>query len=412
MADRYRSDDYEWDEERRQYRGQREGTGYNGGERYPGGYEGARSGRYDDERYRDRETAPGGRYGQGQSFSRYGQQGWERQQQPDQYSRPNEWSRRLNEGEWQRQQQWELEGGPSADWMPEERRGRERYGQQGRYGQQPGQGSQGGPYGMEYPESGYQSPGGYGQMYRGEMGQYSGQSRESMYGRGQYSGRGPKGYMRSDDRIREDVCERLTQAWEVDAEDIEVKVKDGAVTLTGTVMDRYQKRLAEDAVDSVPGVRDVNNQLRAGLGGMEREGQMATSGGGQYRSGGMSGSTRSGSSTRSGTGSRSTSSRSTTGSASGRGSTSSRSSSTTGSGSSRSSSARSTTPGARSGSTAARGSTAGRTSTAGRSSTSGAGMGASASSSRPSSTSSTRPSTPSPMESKPQSQDPFQPESR
>ena len=44
-----------------------------------------------------------------------------------------------------------------------------------------------------------------------------------------------RGYQRSDDRIREDVCERLTQHPEINAEEIEIQVKGGEVTLTGTV---------------------------------------------------------------------------------------------------------------------------------------------------------------------------------
>jgi osmotically-inducible protein OsmY len=79
---------------------------------------------------------------------------------------------------------------------------------------------------------------------------------------GQFAGRGPKGYKRSDERIREDVCEALTRHGDVDASEIEVKVENGEVTLTGTVSDRQQKRLAEDCVDAIRGIGDVHNQLR------------------------------------------------------------------------------------------------------------------------------------------------------
>lgn len=72
-----------------------------------------------------------------------------------------------------------------------------------------------------------------------------------------FFGVGPKGYHRSDDRIREDVCEALARHPEVDASDLEVEVKDGLVTLTGTVPDRWMRRQAEDAVESVNGVEDV-----------------------------------------------------------------------------------------------------------------------------------------------------------
>jgi len=77
-----------------------------------------------------------------------------------------------------------------------------------------------------------------------------------------YRGRGPKNYQRSDDRIREDVCERLAMDHDVDASDIEVQVAEGVVTLNGTVNERYAKRLSEDICESVRGVKDVQNNLR------------------------------------------------------------------------------------------------------------------------------------------------------
>jgi osmotically-inducible protein OsmY len=79
--------------------------------------------------------------------------------------------------------------------------------------------------------------------------------------RGHY-GRGPKGYTRSDDRIREDVSDRLTDDWMVDASNIEVTVVSGEVTLAGTVDSREAKRRAEDCSESVSGVRNVQNNLR------------------------------------------------------------------------------------------------------------------------------------------------------
>jgi osmotically-inducible protein OsmY len=79
---------------------------------------------------------------------------------------------------------------------------------------------------------------------------------------GPYTGVGPKGYQRSDQRIYEDVCERLTQHGQVDARNIHVNVKDGEVTLDGTVRDRQTKRMAEDVADHISGVKDVHNQLR------------------------------------------------------------------------------------------------------------------------------------------------------
>jgi osmotically-inducible protein OsmY len=80
--------------------------------------------------------------------------------------------------------------------------------------------------------------------------------------RGRYAGCGPRGYRRSDERIREDVNERLTDDGYVDASDIEVGVDNGVVTLTGFVASRAEKRRAEDVAESVSGVTDVSNQLR------------------------------------------------------------------------------------------------------------------------------------------------------
>jgi hypothetical protein len=77
-----------------------------------------------------------------------------------------------------------------------------------------------------------------------------------------FAGRGPKNYTRSDERILEQVCERLTDNERIDASEIEVRVSNGEVTLLGEVDDRQTKRMAEDVAHGVRGVRDVHNQLR------------------------------------------------------------------------------------------------------------------------------------------------------
>ncbi|MFO0578117.1 MAG: BON domain-containing protein [Polyangia bacterium] len=76
-----------------------------------------------------------------------------------------------------------------------------------------------------------------------------------------FQGRGPRNYSRSSARIREDVCEYLSEGF-LDASDIEVAVSDGIVTLSGTVTDRRSKLLAEELAESVLGVLDVENRLR------------------------------------------------------------------------------------------------------------------------------------------------------
>ncbi len=75
-------------------------------------------------------------------------------------------------------------------------------------------------------------------------------------------GRGPKGYRRSDERIKEDVNDRLSDDYYIDASDIEVSVQNQEVTLTGTVNNRNDKRRAEDLAESVSGVSNVENRLR------------------------------------------------------------------------------------------------------------------------------------------------------
>lgn len=79
---------------------------------------------------------------------------------------------------------------------------------------------------------------------------------------GLHRGRGPKNYVRSDDRIREDVSDRLSDDPHLDASEIDVQVKAGEVTLTGTVEDRGAKRRAEDCIEEVSGVKHVQNNLR------------------------------------------------------------------------------------------------------------------------------------------------------
>jgi len=85
---------------------------------------------------------------------------------------------------------------------------------------------------------------------------------EGAWRLGVHRGKGPKGYTRSDERIREDVCDRLSDDDELDASEITVTVKDGEVTLEGTVADRRAKHHAENLADAVSGVRDVHNRLR------------------------------------------------------------------------------------------------------------------------------------------------------
>lgn len=77
-----------------------------------------------------------------------------------------------------------------------------------------------------------------------------------------HAGKGPKGWRRSDERVREEVNEALARHPEIDASEIEVRVQNGEVTLTGSVTDRRAKRIAEDIAEGVFGASDVQNQLK------------------------------------------------------------------------------------------------------------------------------------------------------
>jgi hypothetical protein len=208
------------------------------------------------------------------------------------------------------------EGGevrPDEDWGDQSRQGMRDYGgqgwDQGGYGQQswgrggygprdfgqqgargyggarpPGFGprGQGGPgwdqgdYGRQdwsgqgYDQSGYGRPrfGGVGREDWDQPG-FAGTG-SGGYGRqgqgGPHAGRGPRGYQRSDDRIREEISERLTEHPDIDPGEVDVQVQGGEVTLTGTAENRWMKRMIEDVADSVSGVKEVHNQIRLARG--------------------------------------------------------------------------------------------------------------------------------------------------
>lgn len=119
-----------------------------------------------------------------------------------------------------------------------------------------------------YGASGAQDPFGTSQRgYGSEQFGYAGGGSDMGIGerssnRGPHFGKGPKGYKRSDDRIREEVCEALYHQGHIDASDVEVKVTNGEVVLTGTVSDRREKREIEQMLDQIAGVEDVKNEIR------------------------------------------------------------------------------------------------------------------------------------------------------
>lgn len=106
--------------------------------------------------------------------------------------------------------------------------------------------------------------------YDGRLGgDYGGSRSEPRYSQRQAPRlyrRGPKGYQRSDERLKEEISERLMQAAHVDSSEVTVNVSSGKVTLEGTVPDRYMKYYIEDLSEACPGVQDVENRIRVNAG--------------------------------------------------------------------------------------------------------------------------------------------------
>lgn len=137
--------------------------------------------------------------------------------------------------------------------------------------------------GNAYTEGGYSDRDNAYGNYSGSQGNrgYTGNQERSMWDRGRdevaswfgddeaehrrqqdHRGRGPKGYKRSDERITEDINDKLSDDYMVDASEIEVTVKNGEVSLMGSVTDRQAKRRAEDIAEAVSGVSNVENRIR------------------------------------------------------------------------------------------------------------------------------------------------------
>jgi hypothetical protein len=134
---------------------------------------------------------------------------------------------------------------------------------------------------MSYGSSGQ---GGYGDFTRDHQGGYGesqGRRAQSGHARGgsefgghtfrsprsqgveqNHRGRGPRDYVRSDERIADDVIDRLTDDERIDASEVLVMVEGGVVTLTGNVPERAMKHRAEDLAADAHGVRDVRNEIR------------------------------------------------------------------------------------------------------------------------------------------------------
>jgi len=108
---------------------------------------------------------------------------------------------------------------------------------------------------------GYGSSSGYGSRGGWDLGTQQRDTGGST-NRQSFRGMGPANYKRSDERIRDDIYERLTDSHHIDARSIMVDVNEGNVTLSGTVSERRMRYAAEDLVERIGGVSNINNQLR------------------------------------------------------------------------------------------------------------------------------------------------------
>jgi hypothetical protein len=71
----------------------------------------------------------------------------------------------------------------------------------------------------------------------------------------------PRGIRRCDPELYEDICEALLRRDDVDSSDVGVAVREGEVTLEGSVPERRMRYLIEDLAASHPAVRDVDNRI-------------------------------------------------------------------------------------------------------------------------------------------------------
>lgn len=143
-------------------------------------------------------------------------------------------------------------------------RDEDRYSQQGGRGfdQRLGGMGQGGMGQGTYGTQGY----GWSEPWQGSQQGWNERNRDwneqGRQGQRGFTGRGPRGYRKSDQRLHDEVSDALTRDPNVDASEIDVKIENGEVTLTGTVQDRNQKRMAEMCAERVEGVNDVHNHIR------------------------------------------------------------------------------------------------------------------------------------------------------
>ena len=77
----------------------------------------------------------------------------------------------------------------------------------------------------------------------------------------------PEGHGRTDEQIRADVHELLTQKEAQSVDGLSLSVRDGIVTLEGDVQSQADRQRVCDLIRAIPSVKRVEDELRASSGG-------------------------------------------------------------------------------------------------------------------------------------------------
>jgi osmotically-inducible protein OsmY len=82
--------------------------------------------------------------------------------------------------------------------------------------------------------------------------------------------RGPRGWVRSDERILDELCERIVRAG-IDASELVVEVERGDVSIEGELGTREERRWVVDLAERILGVTGVYADVRVREGGEQEE---------------------------------------------------------------------------------------------------------------------------------------------
>ncbi len=88
--------------------------------------------------------------------------------------------------------------------------------------------------------------------------------RSESFSEKHHIGKGPRNFSRSDELLKEEVCEAFLRSSVLDPSEMNVSVEKGVVTLEGHVRNKEDKYLAEDLALDIAGVKDVMNLLSKG----------------------------------------------------------------------------------------------------------------------------------------------------